>query len=87
MTRVCSCERPVRSPNPRTPNLCLRCVGTIVAGPAPEDARACKRCLNPVDLHDAYAIGYHKSAEPMKWIYLCPGCQQDLRTWLGQVPL
>lgn len=44
----------------------------------------CARCQGPVDVHGIYVIGYHKPApHPMKWIYLCEGCEVGLREWLN----
>lgn len=42
----------------------------------------CARCGAPVDVHDAYVLGYSKRAA-MDWIYLCTDCERALRYWLA----
>jgi hypothetical protein len=92
--RTCTCTTPARSPNPRTPNHCNRCAGTIPTTRQRPLSLRCARCnhhFNP-DIEGRAGIYFDRGGEgpdKLKFqevVNVCGSCAEALRSYIGMRP-
>lgn len=91
---VCTCTKPVPSPNPRKTGTCNRCMGAISSTRLHPLTLSCHRCKHRfnVDAEGRAGIYFDRGGQgPDKLRYqevvnLCGSCAEALRSYIGMSP-